>query len=277
LVATFNSQDDKHKKWGIIARTYLKFGEWIINNVPDKTIVVSEILQKYVRDEYGKDAVVIRNGAAVEATTSSHEIRKWNLEKRKYFLSVSRLVGHKGIHYLINAFKKAQENREIPDYFKLVIAGDSAHTDDYVAHLKNISKNNQNIIFLGNQFGINLSQLFANALAFVQPSEAEGLSNALLEAMGYGIAPIVSNIAENVAAVGKNGLSFENKNEDDLREKLVLAVKEPKLLEEFGRKARLDVLENYNWDKNAKKTLRLYADLLFQKNHKSLAVDYFKR
>jgi len=45
---------------------------------------------------------------------------------------------------------------------------------------------------------------------FVLPSNVEGLSVALLEAMASGLCPVVSNLPANLAAVqnGKNGLSF---------------------------------------------------------------------
>lgn len=270
LVATFNSRDDQHQKWGRIAKAYLQLGEFIINKVPDKTIVVSELLRQYSKRKFKSDPTVIHNGSAVNLTGKGDEIQKWNLEKDRYFLSVSRLVRHKGIHYLIEAFKNAQKIGEIPENFKLVIVGGSAHTDDYVTYLKGLAKDNQNIIFTGNQWGRNLSQLFANALTFVQPSEAEGLSNALLEGMGYGIAPIISDISENTVVVKENGLTFENKNIKDLENNLIFAVKNPECMKRLGREAKSSVEKDYNWDGNASMTLQLYRDLLMEKNHTSL-------
>lgn len=266
LVATFNSRDEKHQKWGKIARTYLEFGEWVINKVPDRTIVVSKILQEFSKKKFKSDPLVIHNGSAVKAIGKGNEISNWNLEKDKYFLSVSRLVRHKGVHYLIEAFQRAQRKGEIPENFKLAIVGDSAHTDDYVSYLKKIANGDKNIVFTGSQWAENLSQLFVNAFAFVQPSEAEGLSNALLEAMGYGLLPIISDIKENTIVVKENGLTFENKNINDLEKMLIFSIKNREYSKSLGQKAKAHVRKNYSWDENVSRTLRLYSDLLMERN-----------
>ena len=277
LVATFNSRDELHQKWGRFAQAYLRFGEWVISRVPNKTIVVSEILRDYVRKKYHKNAVVIRNGSAVNIPEGSDEIKRWNLEKNKYFLSVSRLVKHKGIHYLIKAFRNAQKSNRIPSDFKLAIVDDSANTDDYVSCLKEMSGVDRNIVFVGKQTREPLAELFYNAFAFVLPSEAEGLSNSLLEAIGYGIPVIVSSIIENVAVVLENGLIFKNKDEKDLEEKLVFAINNVWEIKNLSRKAKLQIEKEYSWDKNVSKTLKLYEDLISEKSNKGLAFSYFRR
>ena len=266
LVATFNSRDEKHQKWGKIARAYLEFGEWVINKIPDRTIVVSKILQEFSKKKFNSNPIVIHNGSAVSTIGKGNEISNWNLEKDKYFLSVSRLVRHKGVHYLIEAFQRAQKKGEIPENFKLAIVGDSAHTNDYVSYLKKIANGDQNIIFTGSQWAENLSQLFANAFAFVQPSEAEGLSNALLEAMGYGLLPIISNIEENTIVVGENGLVFENKNINELEDMLIFSIKNGEYSKSLGQKAKAYARKNYSWDENASRTVKLYEDLLTEKS-----------
>jgi glycosyltransferase involved in cell wall biosynthesis len=271
LVATFNSRDDKHQKWGNVARAYLRFGEFVINKVPDKTITVSKLIKEYSTQKYAnKNINVIHNGSAVTLTNEDNELHNWTLKKNKYFLSASRLIKHKGIHYLIEAFRSAQKKGSLPKDFKLAIVGEGAYTDDYVTYLKKIAQNDANIIFTGTQKGSALAQFFSNAYAFVQPSEAEGLSNVLLEAMGYGIAPIVSNIPENATVVGENGLIFENKNVSDLEKTLVFAVQNPESIKKLGLLAKLHVEKNYSWDENVSRTLKLYADLLLEKKSRAL-------
>lgn len=270
LIATFNSRDSQHQKWGKIAKRYLELGEKIIVNVPDKTITVSEILKRYARERYGRETVVINNGSAViEKPGNYEEIKKWNLENHRYFLVVSRLVKHKGIHYLIQAFDELQKSGKIPADFKLVIVGDSAFTDDYVEFIKDLAKNNANIVFTGNQKGLTLARLYSCAYTFVQPSEAEGLSNALLEAMGYGLAPIVSNIKENLLPVGDTGIIFESKNVEDLKEKLIFSLEKKKELKILGERAKKRVEFFYNWERNVTETLALYRSVLNQKKKKS--------
>lgn len=269
LVATFNSRDEKHQKWGRIARAYLRFGEYVMNKVPDRTITVSKILKEYSREKYGNENItVIHNGSAVEHTIKTDELLKWDLEKDQYFLTVARLVRHKGIHYLIQAFKNAKKKQAIPENFKLAIVGDSAYTDDYVTYLKKLANADADIVFTGSKQGSALSELYTNAFAFVLPSEAEGLSNVLLEAMGYGLMPIVSSIPENTVVVEKNGLIFENKNISSLEDMLVLAAKDPEKTKKLGLLSKQHAEKNYSWDENIIRTLKLYENLLWGKNQK---------
>ena len=124
------------------------------------------------------------------------------------------MVRHKGIHYLIEAYQNLKTDK------KLVIVGDGAFTDEYVSELKKQAEGNPNIIFTGNQSGQTLDQLYLNAYTFVQPSEYEGLSVALLEAMSAGLPCVVSDIEANMEAVEQTGLSFQSKDVAGLQAKL---------------------------------------------------------
>lgn len=53
----------------------------------------------------------------------------------------------------------------------------------------------------------------------MQPSFSEGLSIALLEAMGYGIASLVSDIPENREAIEYAGKTFRSRDVEHLEEK----------------------------------------------------------
>lgn len=265
LVATFNSRDTQHQKWGFWARKYLLLGEFVMSKFPDKTLTVSEILRKYIKEKYRTEAEVVHNGSAILESPRIELAKEWNLENKKYFLSVSRLVRHKGVHILIEAFHKAQKRRLIPSDFKLAIVGEGSFTNDYVEELRALASQNENIVFTGNQKGERLAALFQNAFSFVQSSYAEGLSNALLEAMGYGLCPIVSNIEENLYPLDGNGIIFEKQNADDLAYKLAFAFKSKELVENLGAKARLHVKNNYSWEDNTKKTLSIYKKILNKK------------
>ncbi len=263
VVSTFHCQDYYHQKWGFLARAYLRIGEWVSCKVPDRTIVVSRVLGNYAKEKYGIEAEVIPNGSPIkDFPVGSEKLAIWNLKEKKYILSVSRLVKHKGIHYLIEAFKQLEDTNKVPNNFKLVIAGDGFHTDDYVKYLKTISQGRENIIFTGNQTGKNLEQIFANSYVFVQPSEAEGLSLALLEAMGYGLPVLVSDIKENLEAIEDTGYTFRCKNVDDLRDKLAYIINRPEEAKKMGENSRRRVTEKFSWDSIAQKTLKVYADIL---------------
>ena len=72
-------------------------------------------------------------------TSEIQYLAKWNLQKNSYILSVSRLIRHKGVHYLIEAFKNL-EDKHLTRGKKLVIVGDGFHTDDYVKEIKDLAE-----------------------------------------------------------------------------------------------------------------------------------------
>jgi len=262
VIATYHCQDYFHQKWNWFARACLRAGEMITVFVPDKTIAVSEILGGYIFDKFKKRAVVIPNGMNVFPTEENQYLAKWNLQKGSYILSVGRLIKHKGIHYLISAFKNL-EDMHLTREKKLVIVGDGFHTDEYVKELKDLARGRENIIFTGTQTGEALNQLFSNAYCFVQPSESEGLSIALLEAMGYGKAILFSDIKENMQALNdENSVSFRSGDAHDLEEKLVYLINNPALVKKMGEKAMNHAWSKFSWDKIASQIEIVYQDIL---------------
>ncbi|MDO9231787.1 MAG: glycosyltransferase family 4 protein [bacterium] len=265
LIATYHCQDYFHQKWNWFARTCLRFGGAIASLVPDKTITVSKILENHIQNKFKKQAVVIPSGMDVFPTSESQYLAKWNLQKNSYVLSVSRLIRHKGVHYLIEAFKNL-EDQHLTRGKKLVIIGDGFHTDDYVKEIKDLSRGRENIIFTGSQFGEALNQFFSHAYCFVQPSESEGLSIALLEAMGYGKAILSSDIKENMQALNDDmSVSFHSGDVYDLEEKLVFLINNPALVKTMGEKAMIKAQTEFSWDKIVDQTEAVYEDVLFKK------------
>jgi glycosyltransferase involved in cell wall biosynthesis len=262
VVATFHCQDHLHKKWGWFARAYLKFGEYIICTIPKKTIVVSRELQEYAVRTYGRKGEFIPNGADVKVRIESDAVSRFGLKEKRYILSVGRLVKHKGVHYLINAFKQLEDTNKLPNNFKLVIVGKNSETPEYEEYLKMMSVGRENILFLGEQTGKSLQQLFANAYLFVQPSESEGMSISLLEAMGYGLATVVSSIDANTQVVSDTGVVFENKQPNDLRDKLAYLLNQPDKVAVLGAKAQQRIADHFSWDAIAKQTIQTYQSVV---------------
>ncbi|HBI16555.1 MAG TPA: glycosyl transferase family 1 [Candidatus Moranbacteria bacterium] len=265
LIATFHCQDYYHKKWGWFAKTVLKMGEWVTCNIPDKTITVSKSLTDYVKDKYNIEPENIFNGTRIKTNFDFKFLQKWNLKKDNYAVFVGRLIRHKGVHHLIGAFKKLQKESKVPEGFKLVIVGDGFYTDDYVNELKNLVGNNQNIIFTGSLSGSELRGVFAGAHLFVHPSESEGLSIALLEAMGYGVPILMSDIKENLDVAEGVAETFKTNSTQDLKDKLDEIINGNIDLSLNVQEAKKLVENKYNWESISEKTISLYIRLLCEK------------
>lgn len=255
VIATFHCQDYYHKKWGAFARFVLRCGERAACTFPHETIVVSKTLKKYVRKAYRREALYIPNGVTIPAKQSTKALTKWGLTSGKYVLSAGRLVKHKGVHYLIDAFRKVKAT--LPAGMKLVIVGSSAYSDEYVEALHALANTDPDILFLGEQTGATLAQLFAHAGLFVQPSEAEGLSIALLEAMSFGIPVLVSSIPENTEVLPDKAWQFQNKSVPDLGRKIKGAFKRD--ARTVGKQNKEHIVQNYNFDRLIDEALKAYA------------------
>ncbi|MGK2848901.1 MAG: glycosyltransferase family 4 protein [Minisyncoccota bacterium] len=264
VIATFHSQDYLHQKWNVFARFCLRSAEKITCLVPNKTIVISETLKQYAEKQYRKTFVCIPNGADVAFESDTTVLNQWDIRPKRYILSVSRLVGHKGIHYLMKAFNELEDTNQLPNNFKLVIVGSSAHSDEYMDFLHLLARGRQNIIFTGEQTGKNLEALFSHAYLFVQPSEDEGLSLALLEAMGHGLMPLVSDISANREAVNNTGAFFPSKNIEALKKQLAYFVNRPDEVNVLGQSAEARIQTHYSWDAIAERTLEVYTETISQ-------------
>ncbi len=262
VVATFHSRDYFHKKWGFFARTFLHVAEYITCRVPERTIVSTETLIEYAKTTYGRDVTFIPSGAEVAFEADTSMLSQFGLRSKRYLLAVHRLVPHKGTHYLIKAFKELEDTNRVPNNFKLVVVGANANTEEYENFLKHLAEGRPNILLVGEQTGLALETLYSHAYLYVQPSEEEGLSLALLEAMGHGLMPVVSDIEPHKEAVANTGAFFPVKNVDGLKNELAYFLNRSDEVTVLGKSAQERVREHYSWDAVAKKTIDVYQNVM---------------
>lgn len=201
-VATIHGLDWQRSKWGGFATRFLLFGEKIAVKYADRLIVLSENMQRYFQDTYGRESILIPNGVTKPEVRTDELIRKkWGLTKDSYILFLARIVPEKGLHYLLDAYKDIETDK------KLVIAGGSSHTDGYLEEIRAKALQDKRILLTGFVQGELLEELYSNAYIYVLPSDVEGMPISLLEAMSYGNCCLVSDIPENMEVItdGKPG------------------------------------------------------------------------
>lgn len=259
VISTFHCIDRKHKKWGFIARMALRLGEWAACKFAHQTITVSDALRQYCDEAYDTECVHIPNGVTVNDVKNLSQLKKFGLKPNGYVGFYSRLVPHKNAHLLIAAWKNiSKKNPALVRDLKLAIVGDSSFTDKYVNELKEMVKNEKSIIMTGYQSGQSLYQLFAGAKIIAHPSESEGMSIAVLEAMSYGKTVLASDIPENKEALGNCGFYCRRNSREDLERKLTYLLRNPQLLKSMGQRAQNRVRENFDWGKLAAKVEEVY-------------------
>lgn len=254
VIVTVHGLDWSREKWKSgFGSKFIRQGERNAVKYADEIIVLSEGVQKYFMDTYGRKTRFIPNGVNCPEIKSAELIHeKYGLTKDSYILFLGRLVPEKGIRYLIEAFKQVKTDK------KLVIAGGSSDTDEFAKELKELAKGDERILFTGFVQGQALEELYSNAYVYTLPSDLEGMPLSLLEAMSYGNCCLVSDIAECAEVVEDKALIFEKSNVDDLREKLQKACDEVDMVEGMKRQALDFICSKYNWDEVVERTLDLY-------------------
>lgn len=260
VVCTVHGLDWQRRKWGAFASRYLKFGEYATAKFSNAVINVSRNLVDYYKKKYNKDTVYIPNGVEKGEFRQPDIISKnYGLVKDEYILFLARLVPEKGAHYLIDAFNRLNCCK------KLAISGCSSHSDKYEAELHKMASDNSNIVFTGFVAGDELEELYSNAYLYILPSDIEGLPISLLEAMSFDNCCLTSDIPENADVVKDMGYTFKKSDVADLSEKLEMLINQEEKVYAVKKNVCRNILEEYNWDDAAEKTLAVYKKLMMDR------------
>ena len=255
VVATVQGLDWQRAKWGRVARRVLQMAEATSVRFPHRTIVVSQTLKQHYETRYRVPVEYIPNGVSLPELHSPRLITQaFGLRGADYILFTGRLVPEKRCHDLIQAFGRLRSD------LALVIAGEGSHTEAYVARLK--AEASSRVIFSGHVTGELLAELYSNAYLYVLPSELEGLSLSLLEAMSYARCAVVSDIPENLEVVRDAGASFPVRDRDQLAKVLQELIADPERVSAYGRLARERVAKEYGWESIAERTEQVYRSLI---------------
>jgi glycosyltransferase involved in cell wall biosynthesis len=107
-----------------------------------------------------------------------------------------------------------------------------------------------------------LGAILAAAEVYVAPSRREGVSYALLEAMGSGLVPVVADGPGSPEVVGDAGLVVAAGDEEALARALVRLCAEPELRRALGRAARRRVVDHYSLEGFLRETRAAYEQAL---------------
>lgn len=246
--------DWQRAKWGKFAKFYLRLTDYSSIYFPNTITAVSKKMTAYYQNLTGRKVLYIPNGVSPPEHLPPNRIRQYGLEGNDYILFAARLVPEKGAHYLMEAYSRLKPDK------KLVIAGDGAFKDPYAERLK--MQATDRIIFPGFVRGDLFHEFIGNAYLYALPSEMEGLSTGLLEAMSYGNCVLASDIEENLEVIGTAGVSFKSKNIDDLEKKLSYLLSNKREVENFRALASMRVKMHFDWEAISDRFEMLYTSLI---------------
>ncbi len=155
-------------------------------------------------------------------------VERWDHYNR-VFLFLARLEKEKGIYETIEAFNLVQ--KKYPDV-QLNICGDGKE----LIKVRSEVGNNPNITLHGFVTGEEKKKAFSSADIYLFPSFQEGMPNSVLEAMAFGLPVITTPVGGLVDFFvdGKMGLFIEQRNAQDLAEKMIFLIEHPPLALEMG-------------------------------------------
>ena len=250
VVMTHHGPDYDRDKWGKLARAALKLGERNGAKFSNEVVAISNVIVDILQSNYGRRSNLIFNGVNRPVVSGKTDyVESLGLEPGRYVVAVGRFVKEKCFDQLIEAY-----GRIAGCGFKLAIAGDADHEDEYSRSLKAMA-HDRGVVLTGFIRGERMSQLMSHAALFVLPSSHEGLPISLLEAMSYGRDVLVSDIPANKLPELEPTDFFPCGNVDALRQAI-----ERKL--QNVQSARAYDLHNYDWDNIARQTVAVYRKIM---------------
>ncbi len=201
--------------------------------------------------------VIIPNGVEINGL---HCKVDYGIDETATVAFVGRLHPQKGLDVLLRAFRIIIDKRQDIDW-RLHILGDGPIRSKLQKLTEQFGMSHQ-VRFVGNIDNVSIQLIQADI--FVLPSWAEGMSNALLEAMAHGLPCVASRIPGNIDLIhhGENGLLVTPGKETAFAEAIICLADDEMLRQKIGTSARYLVETVYSIDNVAKKYKDIYSSRL---------------
>jgi glycosyltransferase involved in cell wall biosynthesis len=197
---------------------------------------------------------VIPNGVNVDKYAPGPPDHRRHFGAARLFTYIGRLDPEKNVDELLEAFAAADPPRDL----KLVIVGGGAerrrlerrHRDPRVVFTGTITDEQERIAIL------------RAADAFFLPSEVEGLSLAMLEAMACGVATVATDVGSDGEALRGAGIVLDPRNlAAELRAAVRQLIELPEVCRLLGELARQRAVERYSLAANLDQLIELYREV----------------
>jgi len=222
-------------KWGYKKNIYVE------TTLVDKKLL-SDIDESFIIDKFNKLAI----------------------SKNINLLFLSRIERRKGIYELLQAYTRLINDKDNQYTFHLTICGDGSELENNKRVIDREKIANVNVT--GFVEGQSKKDAFKNAHIFVFPSYGEGMPNAVLEAMGFGL-PVITTPVGGVVDFfipGKHGSYIEIKNSNDIVNKISTLLFNRNLLLESALNNFALAREKFRSDEVSKRMLSIFEKILGQ-------------
>ncbi len=210
---------------------------------------------------------VIHHGSnpAFTRTTDPHEINRIRFKYHcptDFFLMVGNFEPRKNVALAIDAFAAIAD---LSKQLKLVLVGKH---NNYAWEMQKVVKDlrlEEQVLFPGYVPDKELSTLYSVATGFLFPSSAEGFGLPLVEAMATGC-PVIASDMKVFHEIGGDALSYVDVNDVDQISGRMLKFLEDKDFSAGYSRIGLARSLDYDWEKAAEKTVKVYQRVLKNRN-----------
>jgi glycosyltransferase involved in cell wall biosynthesis len=244
--------EKRRAKWGAFGRAVFALSERLACVLPDRLVTDAEVIRAHYLARYGAPSAIVTYGVDARPLRQSGALRRLGVEKRNYFLYVSRFEPENNPHRVVEAF--ARVGGEIP----LLMVGGAPYANDYIASFR--PARDPRIHFPGPIYGRGYRQLLSHALVYIHATEVGGTHPALVEAMGYGNCLVVNDTPENREVAGDTALYFRADDPPSLAAILDRLRTDPEEVTRRGRAAATRAAERYDWETIADQYAHLLRD-----------------
>lgn len=242
--------EKRRAKWGAFGRAVFALSERLACVLPDCLVTDAEVIRAHYLERYGARSEIVTYGVDARPLWQSGVLRRLGVERRGYFLYVSRFEPENNPHRVIEAF--ARVGGEVP----LLMVGGAPYANDFIASFRPAA--DPRVHFPGPIYGRGYRQLLSHALVYIHATEVGGTHPALVEAMGYGNCLVVNDTPENREVAGDTALYFRAEAPATLAALLERLRADPEEAVRRGRAAAARAAERYDWEAIADR----YAGLL---------------
>ena len=226
------------KKWNALARAWYRVSEWLATWMPNAVVTDAAAIAEYYQERYHRRSTMIPYGAEIGPVESTAVLDQLGLERRKYFLYVSRMEPENNGLLVREAFEQV----ETP--FKLALIGDAPYAAEYIAKVRDTR--DPRIVIPGAIYGEGYRELGSHCFAYIHATEVGGTHPALIEAMGRGALTLYLDTPENAEVAGGAGIPFTHENLPEVIKSCSMMPSSE--LEMWRLSAIRRVQERYSWD-----------------------------
>lgn len=258
IVATVHFPYDRRSTfWGSASRSLYRLYATPLSRY-DGVIIFSDE-QKALLIDYGVPAEkvhVIPNGVDVRKYQPGASTFKSEIDADFLITYMGRVDPEKNVDDLLKVFVELR----VPPTHRLVVVGDGTELD----RLRSRYEHESRIVFTGwiasDEQRVRILQATD---VFVLPSDVEGLSLAMLEAMACGCAVIATDAGADGEALGATGIIIDPESiQPQLQLATQILITHPDFAHGLGERARERVVEHYSLERNIGRLVELYNHVL---------------